>query len=310
MLIDSKELKKVCKIKRLPSKMRFEFDDEKLILKIVVEKRSVSENMQNNSAAFEGWIFCLLGKLGIEKVKVVELDWEKPEEEKNEHYRRFLYRVMKMQNHFPWFKIAEQRQVIVDSFRKEYYDCGKLYLNEPDSHDQKKVKKESESYMEQVFYEKDGLKNKYGLEVVGRQLPVGVFKDHIATATYVFTGGKSAIDLWGIKGKDLYIFELKYNNKMVGIISETLFYLWIMEDVMFTKKMKYEDKAKNNDKRKFQNFYSSIGKISNIYAVFLIDELHPLIDEKVIEIINRENIEKRQSLQICKYKPTTDIEFI
>ena len=308
MLKDSKKLKEVYNV-RLPSKMKFELDDEKSILKIFIDKKSVSENMQNDNAAFEGWIFGLLGKLGIEKVKVVELDWEKPDEEKG-HYHRFLYRVMKMQNHFSWFKISASGQGLIDSFRKEYYDCGKLYLNIPNQLEQKKCKKESETYMEQVFAEKDRLKERYGFETVGRQLPVGVFKDRVSKDTYVFTGGKSAIDLWGIKDKDLYIFELKYNNKKVGIISETLFYLWVMEDVMLTKRMKYEDKAKNNDIRQFQKFYSSIGKISNIHAVFLIDSLHPLIDEKVIEIINRENMEQRQCLQICKYKPATDIEFI
>ena len=44
---------------------------------------------------------------------------------------------------------------------------------------------------------------------VTRQWPVGLFHDSVADGNYVFTGGKSAIDLIAVDGDTLLLFELK-----------------------------------------------------------------------------------------------------
>lgn len=59
---------------------------------------------------------------------------------------------------------------------------------------------------------------------VYRQLPAGLFEESVARDNAVFTGGKSAIDLWSVNGNTINIIELKTNNPMIGIVTEIFFY--------------------------------------------------------------------------------------
>lgn len=300
----------------LPSKILFEFDERDSVLKLCLNEKYVLSNMQTDNAAFESWIFCLLPRM--ERFNWVELDWELPSGE-NGHYRRFLYRVIKMQEHFPWFRVAATKQPCIETFRDETYRAdGQLFLNTPRKSKVQETElssatprptEKSEAYYEQIFLTEGKLNHRYHLTTVNRQLPVGVFKDS-KLKERVFTGGKSAIDLWGLGNDCLYFFELKFQNKMAGIITETLFYLWIMEDIMFTRRLRYPDSAGRNECRGFKALYDAIGKVKTINAVFLIDEIHPKIDSDVIGFINRHNTEKRLELQMCQYRPgTASVDF-
>lgn len=122
----------------------------------------------------------------------------------------------------------------------------------------------------------------------------------------MFTYGHSAIDLWGIKDDALYIFELKKStNKKVGIISEALFYLWVMSDTI-NKKFKYEIIGSIPQYRNFNRLYSAIEeeRISKIKSMLLIEDLHPLISKETLYLINsrlnRDNLE--MSIQYYKYE--------
>lgn len=305
--MDSKALSEKYNI-QLPSKVKFEYDEEKSILKLTLNQKSLwHENMQEDNAAFESWIFCLLPHMP--KGTRVELDWAEPEQDKenNGHYRRFLFRIIKMQEHFSWFRIPIHKQNIINIFKKDYYDT-ELFLNVPSKEAKDIDEEKSESFIEQIFVRDEILKQKYNLTTVNRQLPVGVFYDKVSKENHVFTCGKSAIDLWGIKEDVLYIFELKFQNKMTGIITEALFYLWVMEDLIITKRMKYEKKGENNTYRDFNKFHNAIGKISKIKAVLLYDEIHRNINENVINFINKENDKKMLELSMCKYRTKTIVE--
>ena len=104
--MDARTLKKQLGFRLFPSKLDINLDENKAILYIGMEASSVCDNMQEDSSAFEGWIFCIYAPMQ-DKIKQVELSWQIPnEKDKNTHYNRFLYRVIKMQQHFNWCSAA------------------------------------------------------------------------------------------------------------------------------------------------------------------------------------------------------------
>ena len=289
---------------RLPEHINIYTNDEDDSLYIRLEGDSISSNMQNDAAAFEGWGLCILSRL--DSIKRVVVDWDEPSD-KNGHYRRFLYRLYKIMQYFgDIFTIEQSKRQSLDLFVKEYYNSNNLVLNYPNSKAKKasNSKKGSEAYIEARFQE-DKIFDHF-LDVADRQLPVGVFKGNISKEASMFTYGHSAIDLWGIKDDALYIFELKKStNKKVGIISEALFYLWVMSDTI-NKKFKYEIIGSIPQYRNFNRLYSAIEeeRISKIKSMLLIEDLHPLISKETLYLINsrlnRDNLE--MSTQYYKYE--------
>ena len=307
--MDKSTLCKECGFNSLPKSLDVSFDEVTGVLRLHLNDKSVCDNMQTNNSAFEGWMFCILSKLKCGNWKYAELDWSVPDNIDNGHYNRFLYRVIKMQQHYKWFRIPTDKQKIIDNFKKEYLDSNILVLNTPNNEAADVNNVKSESYFESVFYHDKILLNDYNLSVVNRQLPVGVFKEKVSSHSYLFTGGKSAIDLWGINDSELYIFELKFKNKMVGIITETLFYQWIIEDVIFNKHIRLGEKT---PKREYNKLHEAISnnKIKKIIAVFLIDEIHPQIDNAVISLINDLDASPYLEVQMRKYQEHTTVKLV
>lgn len=123
------------------------------------------------------------------------------------------------------------------------------------------------------------------LKIVNQQLPVGVFLEEIRKKNTLF---KSAIDIWGLKDSVFSIFELKYKNSKIGIVSELLFYIWLMNYVFLEKKnkIKYPIQASKSSYRNFNFLFNNKDNINEIKGYFLIDILHPLIDDKCLDLIN------------------------
>lgn len=305
--MNQKEIARNYKID-LPSNIVFCYKENEKLLTIKLSEKGVLENMQTNNSAFESWIFCLLPK--INNWKSVSLDWEVPADRNNGHYNRFLYRVMKMKKHYDWFFTPTKEKEIED-FQKKYFSGEKLLLlNYPEKEAKDIEEKSSECYFEQIFFHSELLQNKYDLQGLNRQLPVGVFISEVGKENYLFTGGKSAIDLWGIKENEFYIFELKFNNKMAGILTEILFYSWLMEDLLINKTITYPSlNAKKKYYRGVEHVIHSIGNMSIINSVLLFDQLHKQITEEVINLINSSR-NKHIKLGVCRYKPVTSIKLI
>lgn len=307
--MDKSTLRKECGFISLPKSLGVSFDEVTGVLRLHLNDKSVCDNMQTNNSAFEGWMFCILSKLKCGSWKYAELNWSVPDNIDNGHYNRFLYRVIKMQQHYKWFRIPTDKQKIIDNFKKDYYDSNILVLNAPNSEAADVNNVKSESYFETVIYNDKILLNDYNLSVVNRQLPVGVFKHKVSSHSYLFTGGKSAIDLWGINDNELYIFELKFKNKMVGIITETLFYQWIMEDVVFNKHIRLGESTSIREYNKLHEAISN-KKIKKIIAVFLIDEIHPQIDNAVLSLINELDASPYLEVQMRKYQEQTTVKLV
>jgi len=260
------------------------------VLKVHINKPG--ENMQEDSAAFEAWIVILKYWMG-EKIKKVELNWESFDvsDEQRRHYNRFLYRVYIFLKLFPvWFTVATEKVDEISSFSSWLAEEDFVLnepLNEPKTNESEK---ENEQHIETLFLnEYSLLKNKLGLTHLYNQLPVGVFRGKVNSYNAIFPGGKGAVDLWGIDESNsiLYVFELKFNNKKAGIISELLFYVTLLNEVCCVKNgmFKIDDKGNSNVSRGIHKLTGR--KFEALKGYFLVNAIHPLIDnEGIVSLLN------------------------
>lgn len=151
--------------------------------------------------------------------------------------------------------------------------------------------RDSECGVESLFVDQYSnlLKQKTNVTYLYNQLPVGVFEKTVEKKNAIFTGGKSAIDLWGVnlETRTLSVYELKYKNIMVGVLSELFFYLMILNEVCGKEKpwLKFDDKKSRNDGRGIDKLEQS-KPFSEIRGFILADAMHPLIDSQVINLFN------------------------
>lgn len=285
---------------KLPKYIFFTLDSKTLYLYIREQTTSTNEvlnptcdNMQSDNAAFEGWAITLKAWFPS-KINNVVLKWDVPSSKlQNEHYNRFLYRVIRFTEKYQWFSIDSANVAETENFLENKWHSLTINVSttEPEkkSNDENAVEYEI-SDKKRPDIRKDFLK-KYDLCLFNHQLHVGVK----SKGRLLFTGGQSAIDLWSVSNsKDkLSIFELKYinyqkngnKNIKVGIISELFLYVCIMEDIINgtiqPETPILEDEIK---------LYTLIRNIKNIDAIMLSNEFHPLIDSTaVFEQLNLSN---------------------
>lgn len=289
------ELRKRCNNKSInfPSGIKFEYYEQDKTLKLQM-KEGIVKNLQKDDAAFEAWVLVCKANLP-DLIDYVILDWDKSYEpiEKSEcewrHFNRFIFRLDHFKNQYgDWFKIAnpENENRWGDLIKTQGWT--KLILNKSsdDRSDgsNNELDLKLEKHLEEYFRGKGSNKliskiKEYDIEVteIKNQLPVGLFHDKVEQKNYIFTGGKSAIDLYseGVEYKSFNIFELKAeSNVKVGIISETFFYASIIKDAIDgIIEWEYSDKIKGVD----------------VNAFFLVSKMHPLITEEVIKLLNVHN---------------------
>lgn len=266
----------------LPQEYTYKIDKQKKNLALTLSMKGLTANMQDNGSAFESWAIALRFYLG-DIIQTVTIDWETiPNTDIfNLHFNRFVYRLSLFVQTYDWVfsanSIPQIPTVLVCNFPNE--DAAKT----------EEHKVGSEGWIECKYIEKYGLY----YDVMDHQLPVGIFYDKVSRNTHYTTGKKSAIDIWAIKDKDLYIFELKKpGNNVLGVISELMSYTNILHDIM-SHRIRYQYNAKMQVaiKRNFRGFgdlykrYES-GEIQNISAVILADTTHPLIQSSLLDFIN------------------------
>jgi hypothetical protein len=262
---------------KIPSGINFTITSD--TVKIKLSSNAVSTNLQKDDGAFEGWAL-VLKRWG--KYQNVIISWEKPNLIDNGHYQRFLFRLKHFSQDFnSWFSIDKDCQIFLDDLKIKQ---GKKHLLNIPSKRGDKVSPNPEAKLEDRFVNKDlrkDLMNISNATSLYRQLPVGVFENIVSKASSIFTGGKSAIDIWGINNSnELLVFELKAdNNEKVGIISELYFYVSVLQ-MLRTKNFEYGDCL---DEHKH---LLEISGTTRIKAYFLSPTLHPLVDKKILELLN------------------------
>lgn len=288
-------------------------------IEITLPAETAAINMQTDDGAFEGWVLTIYTMLlKAEVKKEIYLDIKEGFEEKGKkskgHYNRFLYRLRKFKEQFPFAELSDKLSALVGKYyypvdEEEYcsFDNSQLVINKPEK--EAGCNGKPEIIVEKSF--KDNPKmiiektlNLSGVSLVDevyRQLPVGIFKDEVSRNTAVFTGGASAIDLWSIsKDKsNLCIYELKVKeNTKVGIISELFFYANLMFDVYGPNQGFSKSDKGSNLHRGYNNLAGLEKPIERVYAYFLIEELHPLINAEVVKLLSNNYIK----YDIIKYK--------
>lgn len=258
----------------------------------------MAKNMQDDSAAFEGWILCLKAAMDTEGEKYrFILDWNEAETE-NPHYQRFLYRVNKFTEFFGgndgWFSVKTTQRLDASKVK---YNSGEKYalncpmpgnrINDSDASEENYLENEIVRRQKDLEY----LKQICPVDYWRRQLPVGVFKQNVKKDGAIFTCGKSAIDLWGIKGECLYILELKAEgNYKVGVLSEIFFYVMVLQDEQARRFVR--EKSEEGE---------SIRNTDKIKAFILAPELHPFITPKVFDLLNEKSINQKMEFGYIRF---------
>lgn len=277
-----------------------DFSVKNRVLKVYI--KNAAQDMQNDGAAFEGWLLVLKYWLSDE-IEYVELDFEAREDllykygfREACHYNRFLYRLYTMSRIFPtWFFVNESKKDIMFDFL-HWIQSNTFLLNhslkERESVIQtKRLERQIESWF--VFHEgKELLTKRWNIDEnkLYNQLLTGVFIEKIAGDNAVFSRGASAIDMWGIDkdGQTLHLIELKCgDNKGLGVIGETLFYTALIYDTCVAKETlfsfgKYGSAPDTSDATAIKNGGK---KFNRLITHILAEKYHPLFTDVVESII-------------------------
>lgn len=290
------EIESVLKLKsknrsvKLPRDIKFKIEGNFLIIELLGEK--IIKNMQTDESAFEGWAVVI--KSWIKEVDNVVLKWEKPiwsklpEEKKKEelHYERLLYRARRFQQSYKWFHIDSENQEDIDNLKLDKKEGKEFKLNAPSKKRTrntiklKELSEYRESELEEfiVSQKEKELMEVANLNYLDNQFPVGCFHTKVNNDNRVFTGGKSAIDIWGINNKNEFcLFELKIpKNNKVGAISEMLFYSYLIQDVR-NKKILLSSA---------DEFMKKVPNTDSICTYLLAPSKHVLLNEEVFKTLN------------------------
>lgn len=333
----NKEAEKILKddlgvksLRSFPRDITIAYNDSKHILTMTLLPKAVglgkgdAVNMQDNAAAFEAWCFIIKAKTSIDDLKI-KLDVEGLTSDMYDkdipstgHFGRFLYRILKFKEQYgTWFFLSDELEDMRKNFA-DFLSSGKFVNNEPSKEaEDDEDALGTEGYVEKRFCDDDSLgKLILGFSgenvVINRQLPVGLFKGEKSDGTAVFTGKKSAIDFWLLYNNELNIYELKANNKMVGILTEIFFYSNYMRDVYWHNSLETKQNVRicNTQKtdRSYNKLCNGIKNITKITGCILADEFHPLITDTVISIMNHNGTENELQYDKKQYDLNIDIQ--
>lgn len=258
----------------------------------MVMRRSVIEkgNMQNPPAAFEAWALALHGYAGA---KAVRLDWEECGSTLTPHAWRFHFRAAHFARLFgDWFALARKPSRTMES--------GGRYLLNVESKPRTGTcptfattlkERKLEDVIARDPVTSGHFREAFGLDVVGQQLPVGVFKDEVSSKMEHALSPRAgaAVDLWGIGGEELHVFELKAFEdggglRPLGILSELFFYVLVMRAVQ-SGVVQFDAGTARSRSRPFR----LIPATKTIQGWLLAPQLHPLLeygDSPILDLLN------------------------
>lgn len=266
-----------------PKELGIESNDG--VLSLTMTSQGLVNNMQDNPAAFEGWAIAIKS-IAPDLAKKVVIKWRgmglKQGTEYN-HYRRFLYRVIRFKESYDW---AENRPLDTEAKNDLNLISSEIsdwVVNYPVTESQDEAETTEALLERKIISELPGIHN--------HQLPVGMFHKTKSKETRRTPGGKAQIDLWSLDGDELCLYELKTDvNNPAGIISELMFYTNVMQDLV-SGTIKYAFGADKVILRSFDKLYTAIcsKQISKVSGVFLTNNLHSMLQinlQKLFDILN------------------------
>lgn len=256
-------------------------------------------NMQSASAAFEGWAAALYVHF-MRREGTVVLDV--PQDAilpggpytKYPHYGRFLYRAMRFEEQYPWFRLSDKLSAAVGDFRD--YLGQHTFVNNfarQEASDKSALESRIEGYFAGEYASAlRRMLNRHGLPSDGceifRQLPVGLFEEKIDKNVAVFTGKSSAIDLWTVCGDTFVPIELKSLNRMTGALTELFFYTNYAYDMFVRQDGTFRMSHSAKGYRGYNRLYSTETPLRRVKGFLLLDpgSEHPLITKEVVDVLN------------------------
>lgn len=265
---------------KLPQSIAFHLDGR--TVRLHMRDKCVVANMQDNISSFEGWTLAF--KRWLPNIEKVELSWDCTTNVRDPHYQRFLYRVQQFQSLFSaWFSVVAPRNMN-DLARLRTETSRPLVVTSPKKdrdtapHDVCATLEDAitnEHKLEcHIKDNPEPLAKLFGLALLDRQFPVGLFDGEVKKKQEIFPRGHSAIDLWGVRDDELFLFELKAEgNSRIGILSELFFYSYVMSGV---QKGCYALQDQN----------AAISATKAVRTYILAPQWHPLIDVGLLELAN------------------------
>lgn len=265
-------------------------------------KKVVEDNMQVTGNAFEGW--AIVARVCSKKNVKLSVDGyiSFPTDGfiGHGHYSRFIYRIMKFKEQYSWFEVDDCLQKEIENFQN--FIKSNILVNNTPTKEAEGTDRIDENSVEKKLGEDGILRTvlgdnpNIGIGQVHRQLPVGLFCKEKSKHTSVFTYGHSAIDLWNKNGDTINVVELKYNNNMIGIITEIFFYSNYMLDLVGERGV--FSLAEGEDCRG----YSELKKgITSVNGIMLANKYHPCVNNGTLKVLN-DNSNKSLKYYLAEYK--------
>ena len=285
-------------------------------VRLCLTTQAVKKNMQEDSAAFEGWALLIHAYCKFHVELDLDLEHAPSEQPARGHYQRFLYRALKFsQQYSSWFSLSERLAPRVEQFRQYLYHGGSpahpnpTFCNGLPSKPAKDGTSlescveglfagECRSVLTELTFQQAGIS--LIPDCVHRQLPVGLYETEKSEQNSVFTYGKSAVDLWALTTDGVVIYELKTRNPMVGLLTELMFYANCMYDLYVsqnrmrpfppdgqTGQISADDRILRGYDQLYKKYCAD--KIATIHAAMLTDKLHPLIAPVTQELLDLMN---------------------
>lgn len=328
-----------------PEAIEIGVNKDKIVIRLSAKAIGMSDtswfasNMQKDDAAFEGWAFLIYAHYAKNKgFSTVELDLAEDACTQIKmickykvgytgtrlHYNRFLYRALRFsQQYKEWFALSVCLQSYINEFE--------AYLKSPDlvfTNNIPKLEMRSkrtlnsdiitENDVQDVFanyywQQEQGANfcKKYGGRL-HRELPTGLFEGVRAfESRAIFPIHNSTIDLWSCDENKLNVFELKYDNKMIGIITELFFYTNYMRD-MFCRGRAINFLRQRPRELGFRGYMhlekASFAKV-NGYMLYDKGNLHQAITNDVIDLMNKADFSDAPSFTITYGKIEYEVLF-
>lgn len=274
---------------RFPNQDEIGIEGSQDLVTLTIRTKGLYENMQGDAAAFEAWSLALLCHCGVKRV-AIRLDEEPDDRDGLLHFERLLYRLARFAELFPE-EISIDSSVAARS--KVVSSKGRLFLNEPgdrsasiDGELERRFEAiianpvtHSERDLEMALEVSPTFRSELGLDRVMRQWPVGLFHESVSKDSRIFSGGKSAIDLMGIRGRTLVLVELKkQGNNKVGALSELIFYTSVMRDAL-NGRFEFEGGSRARNTAITRDHLANCLDIS---GVLLAPSIHPLLRDPAI----------------------------
>lgn len=286
------KLREKSQLKRLPVPKNIELYSCDGVLNITMcnilggdNKNGITGNMQENGTAFEAYSIIIKSYLPEIAQKII-ISWKGvPKIEKRyDHYIRFIYRAFHFAESYAWVTLNPIDQLAKDDLEEFKQELPFWIINAP-TKEAEVIAHKPEAKLERLLLKQ--LKGEYG-----QQFPMGLFYKIKSEKSRRTPGRNSGIDLWTLYDNIFSIYELKIdNNKKVGIISELMFYVNVIKDIV-DYKINFVKGADKINFRNYQIFYNSVisNNINRVKGVFLANFFHPLISknkEAILEILNQ-----------------------